>query len=151
VPIYLKTGKSLDKKLTQIVIEFRKVPYDFFDSDNSVERNRIIIDIQPDETIRIEFNVKEIGNSKQLRKVEGVFENDTHGKEAYEKLIEDITQGDKTLFTSFEMLEETWRIIDRLVHCKDNCPVLYQYKKGSSGPEIANSLIQNDGREWYVS
>lgn len=150
VPIYLKTGKSLDRRLTQIVIEFKETPYFLFQQYWVIERNRIIIDIQPDETIRIEFNVKENGSSK-TRKVQWVSSNNEHGKEAYEKLLEDVIKGDKTLFTSFAMLEETWRIIDDLVNCKDNCPMIYPYTPWSIWPELGNTLLERDNRSWYVT
>jgi glucose-6-phosphate 1-dehydrogenase len=70
-------------------------------------------------------------------------------KEAYEKLIEDAIMGDKTLFLSWDMLEESWRIVDDLVNCKNNCPILYPYEKGTNGPSISYSLLENDNRQWY--
>ncbi len=70
-------------------------------------------------------------------------------KEAYQKLLEDTIIGDKTLFTSWEMLEETWRIVDDLVHCGLNCPIIYPYPKGTDGPEINNALLERDNRKWY--
>jgi glucose-6-phosphate 1-dehydrogenase len=70
-------------------------------------------------------------------------------KEAYEKLLEDAILSDKTLFTSWEMLEESWRIVDDLVNCKNNCPVIYKYEKGSNGPKESDYLLENYGRKWY--
>jgi glucose-6-phosphate 1-dehydrogenase len=64
-----------------------------------------------------------------VERVASKFLKETESKEAYEKLLEDAIISDKTLFTSWDILEESWKIIDDLVHCKDNCPVIYSYPR----------------------
>lgn len=138
MPIYLRTGKALNTKSTRIVVEFKEVPKELFAEYGNIEKNRIILDLQPPEGIDIHFNVKVGGDSKKVREVHSRFENISESKEAYEKLLEDIVQGDKTLFASADMLEETWRLVDDLINCKVQCPFLHIYKKGSNGPEAAD-------------
>ncbi len=149
VPIYLRTWKFLSKKSTQIVVEFKEIPNILFKNIWPVERNRIIFEVQPNESIDIHFNIKQNGNSKEVERVASKFLKETESKEAYQKLLEDAIISDKTLFTSWDILEESWKIIDDLVHCKDNCPIIYPYAKWSNGPEISYKLLENDNRKWY--
>ncbi|MDD2871318.1 MAG: glucose-6-phosphate dehydrogenase [Candidatus Gracilibacteria bacterium] len=151
VPIYLRTGKALEKKLTQIVIEFKEVPDILFKKFGNIEKNRIILEIQPNEGIDIHFNIKENGNSQEVERVKSKFEKELESKEAYEKLLEDAIISDKTLFTSWEMLEQSWKIVDNLVNCKNDCPLIHKYPKGSNGPIASDYLLENDGRKWYES
>lgn len=149
VPIYLRTWKSLEKKSTKIVIEFKEGPDILFKKFWNIERNRIILEVQPNESISINFNIKENWNSKEVQNVSSLFSKELISKEAYEKLIEDAIIWDKTLFTSWDMLKQTWKIVDDLVNCKNNCPMLFKYKKWSSWPQEMNGLLSNDGRSWY--
>jgi len=149
VPIYLRTGKNLSKKSTKIVVEFKEIPNILFKNIWPVEQNRIIFEVQPNESIDIHFNIKQNGNSKEVERVASKFVKQEESKEAYEKLLEDTIIGDKTLFTSWDILEESWKIIDNLVHCKNNCPIVHTYKPGTNWPEASNLLLQNDKRKWY--
>ncbi len=149
VPIYLRTGKALIEKSTQIVIEFKEVPDILFKKFWPISKNRIILEIQPNEGIDIHFNIKENWNSKEVERVKSKFIKEIESKEAYEKLLEDAIVWDKTLFTSWEMLEETWKIVDNLVNCKNNCPIIHKYEKGSNGPIASDILLENDRRKWY--
>ncbi len=150
IPIYLKTWKNLDKKQTKIVIEFNEIPNILFKKFWNIEKNRIIIEVQPDESIDIHFNIKENWNSKEVQEVKSKFKKELYSKEAYEKLIEDVIIWDKTLFTTFDILKESWTIVNDLVNCKDNCPILYKYEPWTKWPEIANNLIEDDNKKWYV-
>ena len=129
VPIYLRTGKALSKKNTRIVIEFKEIPNILFKTYGHIERNRIILEVQPNERIDIHFNIKQDGSSHHVERVRSQFNKEVASKEAYEKLIEDVIIGDKTLFLSWDMLEESWRIVDDLINCKNNCPIIYDYEK----------------------
>jgi len=149
VPIYLRTWKALNEKSTKIVIEFKEIPDILFKKFWHIEKNRIILEVQPDESISISFNIKENGSSKEIENVVSSFSKELVWKEAYEKLIEDAIEWDKTLFTSWSMLKQTWKIVDELVNCRDNCPILFKYEKWTSGPDEMHKLLSKDGRKWY--
>lgn len=149
VPIYLRTGKAMAKKHTQIVVEFKDIPNILFKKTGPIEKNRIILEIQPNEWIDIHFNIKQNGSSKEVERVKSEFVKEVESKEAYEKLLEDVIVWDKMLFTSWDMLEETWRIIDDLVNCKTNCPMVYPYEKWTNGPSGSYELLERDNRKWY--
>jgi glucose-6-phosphate 1-dehydrogenase len=149
VPIYLKTWKYLDKKSTKIVIEFKDIPNLLFRKYWHIERNRIILEVQPDETISIHFNIKQDGESQKVERVRSVFNKELASKEAYEKLLEDVIIWDKTLFTSFEMLKQSWTIVDDLINCHDNCPLIHKYEKWTRWPIESDNLLHRDWRKWY--
>lgn len=149
VPIYLKTWKNLDKKQTKIIIEFNEIPNILFKNFWHIEKNRIIIEVQPDESIDIHFNIKQNWNSKEVQEVKSKFKKELCSKEAYEKLIEDVIIWDKTLFTSFEILKKSWAIVDDLVNCKENCPVLHRYKPWTKWPDWIYNLLKEDNKKWY--
>lgn len=129
VPIYVRTGKCMKRRMTTIVIEFKELPEILYSAYGEVERNRIVLEVQPKEGINIHFNIKQNGNSREVQRVKSKFVKETLGKEAYEKLIEDAIQGDKTLFTSRNILEQSRKIVDDIVNCKNNCPILFTYEE----------------------
>ncbi|MDD5377141.1 MAG: glucose-6-phosphate dehydrogenase [Candidatus Gracilibacteria bacterium] len=149
VPIYLRTGKALSGKKTKVVVEFRKNASILYNEQDELDRNRIIFEISPYEGISVGFNVKEYGETKKTRAVWSEFIQTKEGPEAYARILSDLLLGDHTLFTRWDMIEESWKIVDHLVHCKENCPILHSYEKGSDGPEAVNTLLEMDGREWY--
>jgi len=149
VPIYLRTWKALNEKSTKIVIEFKEIPNILFKKFWKIERNRIILEVQPNEWIDISFNIKENGSSKEIQNVVWSFSKELIWKEAYQKLIEDVIVSDKTLFTSWNMLKQTWKIVDELVNCRDNCPMLFKYDKWTSWPKEMDELLSKDWRKWY--
>ena len=149
VPIYLRTGKNLSKKCTKIVVEFKDSPNILFKNLGVVQKNRIVFEVAPDESIQIHFNIKQNWNSKEVEKVVSKFTKEVESKEAYQKLLEDAIVGDKTLFTHWDILEESWKIIDDLVHCKDNCPIVNIYTPGTNGPDASAALLKRDNRNWY--
>lgn len=151
IPIYLKTGKALDQKITQVVIEFKSIPHILYQKNQTVEKNRIILEVQPDESIHIHFNIKENGVSHKVKSIKSKFEKCENSKEAYEKLLEDVILGDKTLFTSFEFLQASWEIVDKLIHCKNNCPLIHRYPQGSTGPEAFDQLLLSDNIQRYAA
>lgn len=149
VPIYLRTGKALAEKKTKVVIEFRKNASILYNEQDELDRNRIIFEISPYEGISVGFNVKEYGETKNTRAVWSEFIQTTESPEAYERILSDLLLGDHTLFTRWDMIEESWKIVDHLVHCKENCPILHPYEKGTHGPDAVDYLLAMDGREWY--
>lgn len=149
VPIYLRTGKCMRSRLTHIVIEFKNIPNILFQKYWNIERNRIILEVQPKEGINIHFNIKENGSSKEVQRVRSSFVKDIIWKDAYEKLIEDVILWDKTLFTSWDLLKQSWKVVDDIVNCKNNCPILFQYEKWTNGPIESYNLLEKDWRKWY--
>ena len=80
----------MERKMTSIVIEFKEIPDILFNKYGHIEKNRIILEVQPNEGINIHFNIKENGNNKEVQRVRSKFVKEIAGKEAYEKLIEDV-------------------------------------------------------------
>lgn len=146
IPIYLRTWKLMKQKSTKIVVEFKNIADIWI---KNTEKNRITFNIQAEEWIDIQFNIQENWNSSSLKKVHSTFLNQGEPKEAYQKLIEDIIEGDKTLFISWDVLEESWRIVEDLVNCKNNCPMVLSYKSWENGPKESYDLLERDGNTWY--
>lgn len=149
VPIYLRTGKALAEKKTKVVIEFRKNESILYNELSELDRNRIVFEISPYEGISVGFNVKEYGETKKTRAVWSEFIQIEEGPEAYDRILLDLLLGDHTLFTRWDMIEESWRIVDHLVNCKEHCPILHPYEIGGNGPVAAEAFLEMDGREWY--
>lgn len=147
IPIYLRTGKCLEKKLTSIVIELKKPTNIGF--ENAQSPNRIIIEIQPGEHIDIHFHTRSPQGGYTLSHTVSSTPEILSHHWAYEKLLGDIIEGDHTLFTSWEMLEATWGLVDTLIHCKDDCPIITPYSQGSRGPLSMDFLLERDGKSWY--
>ena len=149
VPIYLRTWKKMSKKSTNIVIEFKEINDISLKKYWKTEKNRIVLEIQPNEAIDIQFNIKENWKSDKIKKVSSNFLNEMDSKEAYEKLMEDIIESDKTLFTSWRMLEESWKIVEELINCKNNCPILHEYDSTYNWPKESFTLLEKDWNKWY--
>lgn len=155
VPFYLRAGKRLSKRATEISIFFKKTEFDLFASDTCpacpLENDLLIIRIQPDEGVALHFNCKVPGTSKSVRPVKMDFRYDsyfnTKTPEAYERLLCDCIRGDRILFTCSEEVLTSWELFTPILatwHQTD----LFSYVAGSIGPEAANALIENDGRSW---
>ncbi len=156
VPFYMRTGKRLPKKVTEISIHFREVPYLMFQSAaKQVNRNILAMRIQPNEGISMRFEVKTPGNSLRTRSVDMDFRYDTaFGKantDAYGRLLIDCMLGDQTLFTRADEVESSWRILTPVLQAwdapapPDSVPL---YEAGSWGPVEAELLLNRDGRRW---
>lgn len=148
VPVYLRTGKALDAKTTRVVVAFKEIPSVLFNEGGSAVPNRIVFEVSPKEGIVVQFNVKGRSGKDSLRHVRSEFADSEPSQEAYGRILSDFLEGDHTLFTRWDMIEESWRLVDELVHCKTGCPILHPYAPGTSGPVAANALIESDGREW---
>jgi glucose-6-phosphate 1-dehydrogenase len=155
VPFYIRTGKRLARKVTEIVVTLRPVPHLAFQSTGSVgaQQNQLILTVQPDEGVSISIGAKIPGARMRIRPVYMEFRYGTsfvsQSPEAYERLILDAMRGDATLFTRNDEIEALWGIIDPILqawHADTDSP-LPQYPAGSAGPEEANALL-GEGRQW---
>jgi len=157
VPFYLRTGKKMARKLSQIVIVFRPVPHLMFSADaaESFEPNRLIINIQPEEGIILKFQAKEPGTGMRLSPVTMNFSyNDAFhapSREAYETLLQEVINGDTTLFMRDDQERVAWSIIEPLLDAWEARPsnTFPNYSAGTFGPEAADTLLARDGRSWH--
>jgi glucose-6-phosphate 1-dehydrogenase len=155
VPFYIRAGKRLKKRATEISIVFKEVPGFLFKYPiNKNDVNVLTIRIQPDEGIKIKFNCKEPGQFSKIKAVDMDFLYSKHfNKEtpdAYERLIFDCIMGDNTLFARCDEVENSWRILSPILKFwerkkADDFP---NYSSGSWGPKKADEMIENDGRHW---
>jgi len=157
VPIYLRSGKALAAKTTDIIVEFRRPPLQMFDLPASQEPtpNSVLLGIQPDEGIHVSFQAKVPGSSREARPVDMVFHYRSSFDveklpDAYEHLLLDAMQGDASLFTRSDEIELAWRLIDPVVQAWEskNEPPLASYEPGSQGPAQAQEFMERTGRIW---
>jgi glucose-6-phosphate 1-dehydrogenase len=154
VPFYLRTGKRLARKITEIAVTLKPVPHLAFSQDGSlgVQPNQLILTIQPNEGVTLRLGAKIPGTRMIIRPVSMEFLYGTaflsQSPEAYERLITDAMRGDATLFTRNDEVEAQWRICDPIVSEWAQAPgPLPQYEAGSQGPKEADSLLL-DGHRW---
>ena len=158
VPFYLRSGKRLAKRDSRIVINFRKPPLHLFKQAGleAVSSNRLILQVQPDEGIRLHFKAKVPGPSIQVKTVQLAFDYDEFGERGaatgYERLLYDVMVGDSTLFHREDMVEAAWRIATPIVDLWASLPPrdFPNYAAGSWGPQAASELLERDGRHWIV-
>lgn len=153
VPFYLRTGKRMQKRGTTVVVEFKKLPQLLYNSNDEVDTNKLIIHIQPDASISMEFNVKTPGTNTNVDPVIAEFDHKEffglETPEAYEVLFNEIVKGDQSLFARLDGVEEAWRIVDSIIKCKDLRENIEVYPSGSIGPKGAEKLLEEDGRKWH--
>ncbi|HEX8976671.1 MAG TPA: glucose-6-phosphate dehydrogenase [Solirubrobacteraceae bacterium] len=155
VPFYLRTGKRLDRKLTEIAVILKPVPHLALQSKGSVgiQANQIVFTLQPDEGVSVAIGAKIPGPRMRIRPVNMEFRYGTsflsESPEAYERLILDAMRGDATLFTRNDEIEALWGIIDPILTAweQDRDSPIPQYRSGSAGPAEADQLL-SDGRMW---
>jgi glucose-6-phosphate 1-dehydrogenase len=156
VPFYLRTGKHMSRRVTEIAIRFKPAPYAPFE-DTSVAAlppNWLLLQIQPDEGIALQFEVKRPGPVVDLAAVRMAFKYaDWFPKEpniGYETLIYDVMIGDQTLFNRADMVEETWRVVGQVLETwsKEAPEKFPNYDSGSDGPSEADALLNRTGRAW---
>lgn len=156
VPFYVRTGKAMNAKTTLIVVQFKPAPQFAFPAEagETWRPNRLVINIQPQMDIRLRFQAKQPGPQMALQPVEMVFNyNDAYGDrapEAYETLLQDVIEGNPTLFMRADQVERAWEVIQPIMDSwKTRTPVDFpNYTPGSWGPEDAEALIAKDGRHW---
>jgi glucose-6-phosphate 1-dehydrogenase len=155
VPFYLRSGKRLPKRVTEIAIQFKRVPHLLFKHTSSglIEPNLLIVRIQPDEGISLKFGAKLPGQAIQIRPVSMDFQYGTsfgtRSPEAYERLLLDALLGDSTLYARGDMVELSWELVMPILEAWKRSDVpLYHYEAGTWGPEEADRLIEKDGKRW---
>src|SRR5450631_4806972 len=156
VPFYLRTGKHLPRRVTEISIQFRRAPFHLFRNTpvGVLQTNRLVISIQPEESISLRFGAKLPGPAMRLGAVNMNFEySDYFGKmpsTGYERLLHDCMIGDATLFQRADMVEAGWCVVSPvLVVLKPLPPRNFpNYAAGTWGPKEADDLMERDGRHW---
>ncbi|HEY6232570.1 MAG TPA: glucose-6-phosphate dehydrogenase, partial [Pyrinomonadaceae bacterium] len=154
VPFYLRSGKRLQKQITEIAIQFKEVPHRLFsDLDSPLQPNVLVIRIQPNEGISLRFGAKLPGQSMRIRSVNMDFRYGSSfgvkAPEAYERLLLDCMLGDSTLYARRDMVERGWEIVDPILKAwQTPAKDFPNYEAGSWGPQAAVELIERDGREW---
>ncbi len=150
VPFYLRTGKRLKERATEIVIVYKNPPSELFKA-SCPEKNMLVVRVQPYEGITLQFNAKVPGNKVIIDNVEMDFCHECkfgpNSPEAYERLLYDVMLGDQTLFTGWEEVANSWKIFDVLNGTFDNSKPI-KYEAGTWGPAKADKLIERDGRKW---
>jgi glucose-6-phosphate 1-dehydrogenase len=154
VPIYMRTGKRLARKVTEIAITLKPVPHLAFESQGSVgvQPNQLVLTMQPNEGVSLSLGAKIPGTRMRIRPVNMEFLYGTaflsQSPEAYERLILDAMRGDATLFTRDDEVEAQWRIIDPILESwSKGEPPLMDYPAGSAGPAEADALLE-PGDRW---
>jgi glucose-6-phosphate 1-dehydrogenase len=152
VPFYLRTGKRMARRTSQIVIQFKPVPHELFSGG---QVNQLLIQLQPDERISLRMMTKSPGKGMRLEPVEldlnlaQVF-GQTRRWEAYERLLLDVLDGDSTLFMRRDEVEAAWAWIDPMLKgWEEHFQAPRPYHAGSNGPESANTLLTRQGRAWH--
>ncbi|HPP62786.1 MAG TPA: glucose-6-phosphate dehydrogenase [Anaerolineales bacterium] len=157
VPFYLRSGKNLAEKLSQIVIRFKEPPLAMFPmtSEQKTAPNMLMLYIQPDEGIHLRFEAKAPDTVAETRSVDMEFHyaeafGPTAIPEAYERLLLDALQGDAALFTRADETETAWKIMDPILQAWEaqGTPPLGTYAPNSWGPAEADALLARDGRQW---
>jgi glucose-6-phosphate 1-dehydrogenase len=156
VPFYLRAGKRLGKRVTEIAVVFKRAPHLPFEHTATEElgENAIVIRIQPDEGVTIRFGSKVPGSQMEVRDVTmdfGYGSSFTEASpEAYERLILDVLLGDPPLFPRHEEVELAWRILDPLLRHWERDGRPEQYTAGTWGPPCAHEMLERDGRVWRM-
>jgi glucose-6-phosphate 1-dehydrogenase len=157
VPFYLRSGKHMAEKQTQIIISFKEPPLAMFPlpPGQKMKANMLVLYLQPDEGMHLRFEAKAPDTEAETRSVDMEFHYaESFGEsaipEAYERLLLDALQGDAALFTRADEVEAAWGLIDPIVKSweTEQTPVLAGYKPGTWGPEEADELLVRDGRKW---
>jgi len=154
VPFYLRTGKGLTARDTEIVIQFREVPMSLFPQSDALPPNRLILQIQPEEGISLEFVAKKPGPVVQTAPVSMNFHYadafDMGHRTGYETLLYDVLIGDQTLFQRADQIEGGWRAVQPVLDAWQQEGEPEDYAPGSAGPASADALLERDGRQWHA-
>jgi len=156
VPFYLRTGKRMSGRFSEIIIQFKDIPHSIFPNDGQpLEANKLIIHIQPEESIRLLMmnKVPGLGKGMRLRPVElelNATEDDPRSPTAYERLLLDVVKNDATLFMRRDEVEAAWGWADNILETwKEDKIKVKKYTAGTDGPSSAVALIERDGRSWH--
>ena len=157
VPFYLRTGKKLNARSSEIAIVFKKLPHSIFEKSVDEKQNVLSIQLQPNEGMTLDVTIKEPGPGGMrlihvpldMTFADALGEHSENVPDAYERLIMDVIRGDQTLFMRGDEVEAAWKWTDPIIKAwetRNDVPKLYDV--GSAGPEDAMALIKRDGRRW---
>ena len=153
VPFYIRTGKRMPVKSTEILIQFKTMENILYFKDKQLQPNILVIRIQPREGVFFQFNAKEPGTRQRIIPVQMDFcqncQVGINSPEAYERLLYDVMRGDRTLFARWDEVEYSWKFVDNILEAwKNNPPTFPNYEAGTWGPKEAEALLQKDQRDW---
>ena len=156
VPIYVRTGKRLPARVTEVALQFHRVPFLAFEGIMSrrLRPNAMVLRIQPDEGISLHFGAKVPGEAFRVQSVamdfryRSTFTDD--GMDGYPRLLHDAMIGDPTLFIRTDEVEQAWRIVDPYLQAWQEPGGLHLYPSGTWGPHIADLLLERSGDYWRV-
>jgi len=154
VPFYLRTGKRMERQTSMIAIRFRHPPQQLFRETplETIDPNWILLSIQPDESMRMEIHVKQPGLDMDTRMMQmnaSFLKTDEQALDAYETLLLDVIEGDRSLFIRFDEVEWAWRVVDPILnHWMVERDYIPTYAAGSWGPADANRLFDSDNQSW---
>jgi glucose-6-phosphate 1-dehydrogenase len=155
VPFFLRAGKGLAERVTEVAIHFKSVPLVLFKHEAAGEALRpavLILRIQPEEGISLRFVAKvpgdriAVGNVVMTMTYADAFKRPI--SEAYERLLLDAMRGDATLYTRRDSVDRAWQLMDPIIHAWESTPGIPEYELGSAGPAAADELIARDGDTW---
>jgi glucose-6-phosphate 1-dehydrogenase len=157
VPFYLRSGKAMSCRTTQIVIQFREPPHMLFADGprGAKEANRLVVQVQPAEGIQLHFETKVPDAGMRMRQTDLDFsyQREFHGSmpEAYERLLLDALEGDASLFARADEVEAAWGICDPILEAwqQPGAPPVYTYERGMWGPPESTDWMAADGRQWF--
>ncbi len=153
VPFFVRSGKALAGKATEVVLQYKVPPHVPFADSEELKADRLVLRISPDEGISILFNVKKPGQDIRMDRARLDFsysrEFSVPNPDAYETLLLDVMQGDATLFMRSDEVEAQWHIVDPLLQSAERAERPAGYEAGSTGPDEAYALLEDQGRYWH--
>lgn len=155
VPFYIRTGKRMKRKCIQVVVEFKEVPMNlYYDKDQHLDSNLLVINIQPNEGVSIHLNGKKYVQGIETESVQLSYSMSAQDKmntvDAYENLLYDCLKGDATNFTHWEELKSTWKFVDAIQEAWNKFePEFPNYASGTNGPLDSHLLLSRDGFKWW--
>jgi glucose-6-phosphate 1-dehydrogenase len=153
VPFYIRTGKRMNKKSTQIVVEFNNPLKGLYgDKDVETAPNLLVVEINPDEGVYFQLNSKDLGSNGKLEPIKVDYSADNKEiPEAYEILLFDALRGDSTYFAHWREVELSWKWVQPILEAfNENTVSLNSYEAGSYGPKAADDLLKEDGFKWWL-
>ncbi|WP_226035388.1 glucose-6-phosphate dehydrogenase [Aquibacillus saliphilus] len=157
VPFYIRTGKRMKQKSTEIIIQFKDLPMNlYYDKGENIHPNLLVIRIQPDEGVTLHLNAKKGDFGSTSTPIKLNYNNDSKDKmntpEAYEFLLYDCMRGDSTNFTHWDEVALSWKYVDVISNAWNNksASQFPNYESGSNGPKDSDALLQKDGFHWWA-
>ncbi|WP_040462126.1 glucose-6-phosphate dehydrogenase [Haloplasma contractile] len=153
VPFYIRTGKKMPKKSTEVIIQFKLEEDRLYFNEDELLPNTLVIRVQPMEGVFLQFNAKEPGTRKKIAPVHMDFcqncQVGINSPEAYERLLYDVMRGDATLFARWDEVSASWKYVDGIIEAwKNDRPQFPNYKSGTWGPKEALDLLDEEDRKW---